>query len=675
MILQQLILRNFCLYAGEQVLDLAPTQRRGLPAPIVLFGGINGGGKTTLLDAVQLALYGNRARCSKRGDKGFDQFLRESIHHAADESEGAGIELSFRYASEGQDHLYTVRRAWSVTADRVKEKVHVSKDGQPDGWLSENWSQLVEELIPLGIAQLCFFDAEKIRFLAEDETSMQALGGAIKSLLGLDLAERLVADAAVLEGRVARRSEASAELADVRQLEETLEQRQTAIERLVRESGTLRPQYELAQNRVQEVEQRFAKVGGRHWQARESLLQRQGELRQALQESESRLVGLAATDLPLRLVPDLLAAVQRQAATEREASEAEVITRLLAGRDAALLDLLREKRIGAKAISLITGFLDADRARRPQPEADIRRLRLSDSARQLLDHFLKRGGDERQAAARGQLEQLDIVRRDLEGVERSLTATPDEATIADVMEQLKAAAAELAGYQSQMTRLEKDLERLRGERDEIQKQLAKRRRKIVDEQLRSEEDVRLAQLLVRTQATMKDYLRRATQRKIDHLSQLVTESFRYLLRKQTLVERVAIDPDSFAITLYDNTGRALPKQRLSEGEKQIFAVSVLWGLSRAAARPLPAIIDTPMARLDGKHRDKLVERYFPHASHQVIVLSTDTEIERRYFHDLQSHIARAYHLNYDDQRKQTIAEEGYFWEPLPAGTKRTRTAR
>ena len=60
--------------------------------------------------------------------------------------------------------------------------------------MSENWNQLVEDLIPFGIAQLCFFDAEKIRFLAEDEGSSQALGEAIKSLLGLDLADRLVTD-------------------------------------------------------------------------------------------------------------------------------------------------------------------------------------------------------------------------------------------------------------------------------------------------------------------------------------------------------------------------------------------------------------------------------------------------------------------------------------------------
>ena len=129
------------------------------------------------------------------------------------------------------------------------------------------------------------------------------------------------------------------------------------------------------------------------------------------------------------------------------------------------------------------------------------------------------------------------------------------------------------------------------------------------------------------------------------------------------VARLAAKPlgNTFAIRLYDDTGRAVPKDRLSEGEKQIFAVSVLWGLSRAAARPLPAIIDTPMARLDAKHRDKLVERYFPHASHQVIVLSTDTEIERQYFETLQPFIARAYHLDYDDKNKRTVAEEGYFF--------------
>jgi DNA sulfur modification protein DndD len=129
-----------------------------------------------------------------------------------------------------------------------------------------------------------------------------------------------------------------------------------------------------------------------------------------------------------------------------------------------------------------------------------------------------------------------------------------------------------------------------------------------------------------------------------------------------LVERVGIDPATFGITLYDHAGQALAKQRLSEGEKQIFAIAVLWGLARASARPLPAVIDTPMARLDTTHRRHLVERYFPDASHQVLISSTDTEVDRTYYQALQPAIARAYHLNYDDQTGATVGEEGCFWQ-------------
>ena len=173
---------------------------------------------------------------------------------------------------------------------------------------------------------------------------------------------------------------------------------------------------------------------------------------------------------------------------------------------------------------------------------------------------------------------------------------------------------------------------------------------------------RMWELAGRTRETMQVFLGRVTARKIDRLSGFVTESFRFLLRKQTLVERIVIDPATFSITLFDSTGYAIPKQRLSKGEKQIFAISVLWGLARASARALPAVIDTPMARLDAAHRQHLVERYFPSASHQVVVFSTDTEVDRHYYQALQPHIARAYHLKYDEQHRRTVGEEGYFWK-------------
>jgi DNA sulfur modification protein DndD len=480
MILNQLMLRNFCLYRGENVLDLAPGRRRGAAAPIVLFGGMNGGGKTTLLDAVQLVLYGKRARCSKRGDKSYEQFLRESINHAVDPSEGAAIRLTFRYASDGQEHVYAVTRSWSGR-DTIRERVQVLRDGEVDGWLSENWSQIVEELIPFGIAQLCFFDAEKIRFLAEDETTTQALGEAIKSLLGLDLPERLVADSLALEGRLVKRAKKTPELQELERLEIELAGKQSEVHKYVQELGALENPREVARNRVQEAEDRFAKVGGKHWERREERQRRRGELEHTARDTEERMISLAATELPLALVSDLLHNVSQQADKERRAADAEVIVRLLSERDAALLDLLKRRKVTAATVDAARNFLDEDRSQRIGPSEGEQWLALSESGHRQLEHLLERGLADRIEELAGLQDQWDSCRRELETVQRSLAAAPKDESIHDIATELKAATAELAGLDQQANRLEKQLATLRFERDELMKQIQKLRRKVVDD--------------------------------------------------------------------------------------------------------------------------------------------------------------------------------------------------
>ncbi len=662
MILNQLTLTNFCIYQGEHLFELAPENSYGRAAPIVLFGGINGGGKTTLLDAVQLVLYGKRARCSKRRDKAYNEFLQDCINHDVDASEGASIQLSFRYASEGQEQIYEVTRSWRTARENIREKVQVRRDGELDSWLSENWNQLVEELIPYGIAQLCFFDAEKIRFLAEDETSTQALGEAIKSLLGLDLAERLVTDSSVLETRLANRVKKSEELEKLESEAETLEEREAECRKLKQERASLVPQQERAANRLQSAEEQFARIGGKHWEERENRQREKDRLVDSVKEMEERLVSLAATDLPMALVGDLLKDMSQQATAEQADGDARIVSTLLADRDKTLITALKKKRVSAKAIDEVASHLEADRRQRDEKSCAESWLELPDVSQRRLAHLLEDGLPTRLEETATQLEQLESARRDLETVQRSLAATPKEDSIKDVAAELKAASVELAGFDQQLNRIDKQLATAQFERDELQKKVARLRRKVIDEEIGSEEGKRIAELLTRTQATMAEFLKRATAAKIDRLSELVTDAFRHLLRKKSLVARVVIDPASFSITLIDQGGNSIPKDRLSEGEKQIFAISVLWGLSQASARPLPAIIDTPMGRLDAEHRTQLVERYFPHASHQVIVLSTDTEIDREFFHQLEPHIARAYHLAYDEERRVTEAEEGYFWD-------------
>src|SRR5699024_6098159 len=106
---------------------------------------------------------------------------------------------------------------------------------------------------------------------------------------------------------------------------------------------------------------------------------------------------------------------------------------------------------------------------------------------------------------------------------------------------------------------------------------------------------------------------------------------------------------------------AISKRDISAGEKQIYAIAILEALAKTSGRKLPLIIDTPLGRLDSHHRDKVIHNYLPQASHQVIVLSTDTEIDQHYYQKLQPKISHAYHIVFDQATRSSYAHEGYFW--------------
>jgi DNA sulfur modification protein DndD len=662
MILNHLSLTNFCVYRGEQVIDLRPDVRQGKHRPVVLFGGINGGGKTTILDAIQLVLYGNRATCSKKSEKGYEQFLRESIHRGVPTSQGAAIGLSFQYASDGQDNTFEVHRRWSLKGNKVKETVVVSKNGEADRWLSENWAQQVEDLLPQGISQLCFFDAEKIRFLAEDETTNATLGNAIKSLLGLDLAERLIADAAVLEGRIAKRARPSAEKAELEEVEKTLSEKSLEIARLMQEAAELENPRLAALSRLADADRIFEAVGGKHWTKRQQRQQELAMVEGRLQAVNEQMAELAAGELPLALTTSLLQTLQKRVAASRECKESAIVLDLLAKRDAKLLKAMKTAKVVGASIVVVREFLEQDRNSRSVGDQSTSGVELSGNGLTQLERLSAEFMQNRCETVAGMIAVARQLSHDIEDLQRALTATPKEGSIKDAAESLKVASQEYALLNQQVEKLNAKLDTARVARASMEEQAKRLRKRFADEEIANEEDRRLLQLLARTQETMGVFLRRATENKIVRLSEYITESFCFLLRKKALVNRVVIDPTTFAIELEGENGTRISKQQLSEGEKQIFAVSVLWGLSRASARPLPAVIDTPMGRLDAEHRAALLQRYFPNASHQVVILSTDTEIEENAFEKLQPSIARSYHLEYDDAEKCTTATEGYFWQ-------------
>ena len=149
-------------------------------------------------------------------------------------------------------------------------------------------------------------------------------------------------------------------------------------------------------------------------------------------------------------------------------------------------------------------------------------------------------------------------------------------------------------------------------------------------------------------------------RKTDILGTTITKCYKQLANKKNLIERIVMDPSTLDIIYLDSYDNEVSKTSLSAGEKQLMVIAILWALATCSKKKLPVIIDTPLSRLDSLHRTSLVKTYFPNASEQTIILSTDSEIDRNYYDMMKESVGDEFTLSYNEDKKCTTILKGYF---------------
>jgi DNA sulfur modification protein DndD len=165
-----------------------------------------------------------------------------------------------------------------------------------------------------------------------------------------------------------------------------------------------------------------------------------------------------------------------------------------------------------------------------------------------------------------------------------------------------------------------------------------------------------------TASVLNQFVVRLRKNKVHLLQEKTFEMYRLLSSRSGLIKDITIDDKTYEVQITDRNGHEIRKSALSAGEKEVFAVSLLWGLAQTSELKLPIIIDTLLSRLDSTHRDNIVNNYFPNAGEQVIILSTDTEIDNNYYRSLKTRLSGAASLEFDQRQELTTFRQGYFWE-------------
>ncbi|PWW65623.1 DNA sulfur modification protein DndD [Actinokineospora spheciospongiae] len=658
MIFDELVLHNVGVFGDRHTFALTPPSP---DKPVILIGALNGGGKTTFLDAIQLALFGPMARTTSRGTGSYQQYLRRLIHNGVAPADGASIELAFHIVEQGEPRHYRVCRSWTGTTSGAKERLDVLIDGKPDQTLSRQWAERVDAFVPRGVAELFFFDGEKIETLAELDNAREVLRTAIGALLGLDLVDRLTTDLTVVE----RNHKADAAPPVIQKVLDAQRNKLAMCEKAEAEAkerlGEAKDRVAQANKALAAIEAKIRLEGGELLDRSKDLEAAKRHLSERSASLQRQMVDVAGESLPFALVREQLVALEERAGAELEHVQQRAVTDLLGKRDQQTIRRLRDQNAPEEVIEAMRSFLAEDRKARRDGQKQSRVAKLNHDAVAVLRQLTGNSLDEEIAKATRLAEEQAATVAELEDVLRSLAEVPAEEALEQLHEERNAAHAAVAAAVQAEGLADFDLKSAASEKEEVTRVRDGLLNKAAEEFAASDDSRRLIDHSQRVRATLAKFKHEATRRNVDRIEKFILESLQRLARKNRLITDISIDPETFEVELQGRDGTVLLPQQLSAGERQLLAVSMLWGLAQASGRPLPVVIDTPLGRLDGIHRNHLIERYFPQASHQVILLSTDQEIDEPAWQKLRKHVGHTYQLEHDNASGRTSAKTGYLW--------------
>jgi DNA sulfur modification protein DndD len=620
------------------------------------------------MEAFHLCLYGSLALGTKISKDQYFQYLDRRVHSSSSllvQPTYASVAITFSYADAGRIHAYEVTRSWGKSgASRTVERIDVKRDGESLGdFAIEQWQDFIQELIPPGVSNLFFFDGERIQQLADDLTDQAALSSSIKSLLGVHLLDRLHSDLNIYQARLVQNRKGDEPATKLDQLSAQISAASALIAEKKKQCVELENEIAGLQAKGAQTEQALTAAGGGYAKRREQLIRRREEAKAATASLEAGIRQLCTTLFPFAVIPNLLRDLKKQLELEHACQANAAGQAMVKVTREAFVELVQKADFGdsnknkqrhRQLVSLFDRAAETAEAR-GAPKTRIVHHLSPVTSQQLLS-WIDQSITVMPETAFGMSTELEVRYRELQKATDELKRVPPDDLLAPLVAELNANSQAIGDRQRQLLGISDELRSAEIHYRELQVSLNHENERLqkaagIDSRLR---------LIPRVQTALDLFSEKLVNDRVKRLEQELTQCFNALSRKSDPVRRVGISRENFAVVLYDAADSALPKQSLSAGEKQIYAIALLWALAKVSERPLPLIIDTPLGRLDSDHRRLLVERYFPHASHQVILLSTDTEIDRVYFQELRPRMSHCYRLEFDMTEKCSSVNRGYF---------------
>lgn len=641
--IESISIENLGPFREQQTFDLSVHPER----PVILIKALNGSGKTTLLNALQVGLYGYKAiNPTRRSD--YEQFIASLQRTDATGIARIEMKLVVEIGSDRKD--LHIRREWIDKDSGYRERFRVFESGVELLGVADEWDDFINGILPVELVHLFLFDGEKIEALANPDRLPALLKRATEVFLGLEGIDALNTDLKAVERRAGSAktlrestSEAKNQVDEYGNQLTELEQR---ISLLSQQKANAQSQLDSAQRKLDEYTVSARQSGLKAYEQAASLKAKVEYCRERQKHAQAAVVeALENPYLPLAWLGDLWVKYKDQWKETQKTRHSHLLKEEFSKRDKRVLDAIPDPSVR----SIVESVLNEDLARLQTNGENLPALLEGGNPLEIEPRI-----DSAKIQLNQARQELYTAQTDLEKVEKQVDQIPAEEQISDILRKMQELAQKVSDAEKELRNIEKELDEARSYHEHIESRLNTALQRMRSELKENTFQLKALEASDRAKRTLAIFRKRLLASKAEWLSDMITKEFKQLLRKRNMISRVRVEPESYAASLEDTNGHNLPMERLSAGERQILAISVLSALIRERKGRFPVVVDTPLARLDRQHRKSLIHNFFAKISHQVLVLSTDEEVEGNVYKTMSGHLNREFSLDFEEEERRSL---------------------
>lgn len=664
MLIQRIKISNFKTYLSLD-LDLTVDDDR----PIILIGGSNGGGKTTLFEAISGALYGLKIESKEH--------FMELLNQGAVNKVKPEISLQITFVGKvlGQQQKYILKRNYILNPQgRPLESVSLNMNGNMYVYgtmtapkervrAEQEISKIIKANLPQELSQYFLFDAMQSSELLKKNVFQQTIRDNFENVLGFKKYLQLKRAAEKLQQEWAeQRLEAEKEAKEYSSLCNQKEQLVIDLnaslaeqDRLYKYMSSVEDEYQRAKEGAQQaanLSKRIQDVDGKIRVITEDAANYAENLKAFVDNIE---INVFLPKLASNLSQEINNILRVKEQLQKQSTGTYPIETL---RDVTskIIDYLKELSLCSQAVdeeNVISHIVAMQNTTNAKDPYDYLNTAEVDALRELP----KKGNG-------NQFVSIDRKRQDME---IQLANLDNLRTEKRTLEQTQAGGNGLliANYED----AKRSVDKLKTQEDSLKNEIQRLEKRIhqFDVQIQQEPDVKFDTLVKLRPFFDKVADNLLKKKKTQIETEMQSQLNRLLVSYKGHVGRVELSDnmENFNIKLYHSAGNEISLNQLNAASKQIFIQVLLKVLRNLGDYNPPVMIDTVMGVLDNESRDALMEEYFPQLAEQTILLCTTSEIRTDSdYIKLEPFISKTYTLHRNVEEQNTTIDEGYFGIPL-----------